>query len=77
MKPAQNEIKVYQQSLASLSHMNISDQKAFWCAISNVTDTYNNIIKLEHEYYNQQYIAGLCWINILIRANIIQVILLY
>jgi hypothetical protein len=32
MKPAQNEIKVYQQSLASLSHMNISDQKAFWCA---------------------------------------------
>jgi hypothetical protein len=55
MKPAQNEIKVYQQSLASLSHMNISIRKPSGALISNVTDTYN-IIKLEHEYYNQQYI---------------------
>jgi len=55
MKPAQKEIKVYQQSLASLSHMTMSIRKPSGALISNVADSYN-IVKIEHEYYNQLYI---------------------
>lgn len=55
MKPAQNEIKVYNQSLASLSHLTISIKKPSGALISMVQDNYG-IFKVEYEYYNQLYL---------------------